>query len=326
MKKKVLIIGGGGYIGTHLCNFLLKKKINVEVIDPMWFGNNLNPRIKIIKKKIQDVDIRLIINSKITHIIYLAGLSNDPMANLSPKINFENNLNNTVPFLFNLKNTKIKKIIFASSCSVYGYSNKSFVNENSPIKVQYPYGITKYLIDREIEILNKISKTTKFISLRKGTVSGFSERMRFDLIINTMIKSALTTNKIDIYDHKVFRPILDIDDLCRVYYSCITDKISAGIYNIYSYQYNIYFLAKKIKKKLKSYGLNIQIKKLYKKETRSYKVSRAKFVNEIKFKFSNVDETIDKLMFNLKNFSLKELNSQKYINVSVFKKKFKIQN
>ena len=86
-----MIAGGGGYVGTMLTNRLLDRGYTVKVIDQFWFGNNLKPRgsLQIIKKNILDLteeDIK-----DVPTIVFLAGVSNDPMAEFRPQTNFIEN-------------------------------------------------------------------------------------------------------------------------------------------------------------------------------------------------------------------------------------------
>ena len=90
-------------------------------------------------------------------------------------------------------------------------------------------------MDMFIEVLNKSNNSPSFYSLRQGTVCGFGPRMRFDLVVNKMIKDAILYKKIHTIDKNIWRPILDISDACTVYDKIINNKVPKGIYNVYSY-------------------------------------------------------------------------------------------
>ena len=82
----ILVAGGGGYIGSRLIPELMIHNYDVTVIDLFWFGDYLPKNINIIKKDILDIDVSFL--KKFDQVVFLGGLSNDPMAEFSPKYNF----------------------------------------------------------------------------------------------------------------------------------------------------------------------------------------------------------------------------------------------
>jgi nucleoside-diphosphate-sugar epimerase len=323
IKNKILITGGAGFLGSKLCIFL-EKNYKIDVIDDLWFKTNpIKKPSKLIKIDVKNFNFNKLVSSNYYAVIILSGLSNDPMAKLSPDLNFEHNLNITSSFIYKLANSNIKKVIFGSSCSVYGNTKGSLVNEQSKIEVSYPYGISKFLIDEMIIQLNKFSKTTKFYSLRQGTICGFSPKMRFDLVINKMVKDSIKEKKIIVNSRNVWRPILDIDDACKIYEFFLKKNPNKGIYNIFSYNSNISQIANRVKLFFLN-SLNIKIKVINKNklELRNYKASRIKLDKIFKNKYKTPDDTISNIYENIKSF--KNLDLDKYINVIMFKKKFKL--
>lgn len=320
--KKILLIGGAGYIGTKFCQ-KFHNKYKITVVDPIWFENNLTKKVKLIKKDATKINNLFLDKNKFYAVIILGGLSNDPMANLNPLLNYDHNLKLTAYLLDLFRNSKIKKVIFGSSCSVYGFS-KNIMSEKNQIKVEYPYGISKYLSDKMIELINSYRIDNKFYSLRQGTVCGESPRMRFDLVINKMMRDAIFLNKITVNKNKIWRPILDINDAIEIYRIIIDKNIKSGVYNVFSYNILINELAEKIKKFIKK-KINKDVRIFFEKsnEKRSYKVSKLKLNNEIKYKYKNLDFTLD----NLYNFclKLKKPLDKKYENLHLFKKFFKIK-
>ena len=109
-------------------------------------------------------------------------------------------------------------------------------------------------MDMFIEVLNKSNNSPSFYSLRQGTVCGFGPRMRFDLVVNKMIKDAILYKKIHTIDKNIRRPILDISDASAVYDKIINNKVPKGIYNVYSYNITVDQIAKKIQKFLEIDG------------------------------------------------------------------------
>jgi nucleoside-diphosphate-sugar epimerase len=135
--KKILIVGGAGYIGTRLSNFLSDKGHIVSVVDNFWFGDYLNNNITKIKKSLWDIKPNELEGLDV--ILFLAGLSNDPMAMFRPDLNFIENSSAPVYLGFMAKQAGVKRFICASSCSVYGYTKNKTLNENSLVKPSYAY-------------------------------------------------------------------------------------------------------------------------------------------------------------------------------------------
>src|SRR5689334_281557 len=138
---KILIAGGAGYVGSALVPKLQERGYEVDVLDLLWFGNNLPTGTKTIEKDIfdlQESDLKMY-----EQVIFLAGLSNDPMAEFSPAKNFIFNASAPAYLAYIAKIAKVKRFIYASSCSVYGYTENELYDESRPVGSTYPYGISK---------------------------------------------------------------------------------------------------------------------------------------------------------------------------------------
>src|SRR5947207_7999087 len=184
---KLLIAGGAGYIGSALIPKLLGRGYEVDVADLFWFGNYLPADVGVIHKDLFELGKDDL--APYEQVLFLAGLSNDPMAEFSPSQNFISNAAAPAYLAYTAKNAGVKRFVYASSCSVYGYTENELYDENHPVSSKYPYGISK--LQGEQAAVQLADESFSVIALRKGTVSGFSPRMRFDLIINTMFKTAV---------------------------------------------------------------------------------------------------------------------------------------
>src|SRR5436190_11703061 len=191
---KLLIAGGAGYVGSVLIPRLLDRSYKVDVVDLFWFGNHLPRQVGILNKDIFNLTVDDL--EAYDQVIFLAGLSNDPMAEFSPSKNFIFNAAAPAYLAYTAKNAKVKRYIYASSCSVYGYTENELYDETRPVSSNYPYGISK--LQGEQAALQLADEGFSVISLRKGTISGYSPRMPFDLIINTMLKSAMQENVVNV--------------------------------------------------------------------------------------------------------------------------------
>jgi len=315
-KKKILIAGGAGYIGTRLTTDLLKKGYDVTVLDLLWFGNNLPKQAKLIKKNIFEADEEML--KGFDRVIFLAGLSNDPMAEYSPALNFIHNASSPTFLAYMSKKAGVPRFIYASSCSVYGNSADNLNKETSVTKSLYPYGLSKLQGEFATEAL--ADKNFSVICLRQGTVSGFSPRMRFDLIVNTMYMKAMTEGQITVDNPKIWRPILAISDAVNVYIKAIEAKSSVkGIFNVSSGNYTVGQVAKTLRKHFKErHGINLKVQQNNIKNFRNYKVSTEKASRVLGLNFrGSVELILKELDENVgKNF---DFTNDKYFNIRVFK-------
>ncbi|HYV91091.1 MAG TPA: SDR family oxidoreductase [Chitinophagales bacterium] len=314
---KILIAGGAGYIGSVVIPKVLDRGYEVEVIDLLWFGNNLPKEVKVHQKDIFDLSEKDVEGFDV--VVFLAGLSNDPMAEFSPAKNFISNASSSAYLAYISKRAGVKRLIYAGSCSVYGYTVNELYDETKPASSSYPYGISK--LQGEQAVMQMQDQDFSVIAFRQGTVSGYSPRMRLDLIVNTMFKTAMATGEIVINNPSIWRPILAIQDAASAYVRAIEAAPAiSGIFNIASGNYTVGEVAdyvkeavdKKLGKKVKLNIKNIQ-------DFRNYKVSVEKAMNMLSFKPAhNVESILDELVTNLDKF--KDFDNPNYYNIQVFKK------
>lgn len=232
---KILIAGGAGYIGSRLIPELITKNHTITVVDKLWFGNHLPKDVIIDTRYVSELTEKDL--EGFDQVIFLGGLSCDPMAEFGPWQNFLFNAATPSYLAYIAKKSGVKRFIYASSCSVYGFTQGEPYTEESPTISNYPYGIAKLQGERGVLQLN--DSNFSVIALRKGTLSGYSPRMRLDLVVNTMFKTALYNKKITISNPNIWRPILDIRDCIDAYVKAIDNPLVNGVYNICSYNTTI---------------------------------------------------------------------------------------
>ncbi|MCH8317288.1 MAG: SDR family oxidoreductase [Bacteroidetes bacterium] len=314
---KILVAGGAGYIGSVLVPKLIGRGYHVEVVDLLWFGNALPKEVKVSKKNIFDIKQEEL--NGFDQVIFLGGLSNDPMAEYSPKDNFIYNAAAPAYLGYIAKNAKVKRFIYADSCSVYGYTVNELYDENSPAICNYPYGISK--LQGEYSVLQMVDDNFSAICLRQGTVSGYSPRMRFDLVVNTMFKNAIVNNEITVNNPTIWRPILGIHDAVSAYIRAVEASPDlSGVFNVASGNYTVGEIADLVKdkaEKMLNKKIKLNIKNI--QDFRNYKVSIEKAKKILSFKPQNdVASIIDDLFENLPKF--KDFTNPNYYNIEVFKK------
>ena len=314
---KILIAGGAGYIGSALVPKLLERGYDITVLDLFWFGNHLPNDINIVKKGIFDFRKEEI--EGFDQVIFLAGLSNDPMAEFSPGMNFISNSAAPAYLGYISKIAGVLRFIFASTCSVYGYTEDKLYDENAPAISNYPYGISK--LHGEQAVIQMIDQNFSVIALRQGTVSGYSPRMRLDLIVNTMFKTALSENIIRVNNPAIWRPILSIDDVVSAYIRSIEASSGiSGVFNISSGNYTVGEVADYVKSHIdKKLNKNIKLEINHITDYRNYKVSIDKASNILSFKPKyNIEAILDSLLENYDKY--KDFDNPNYYNIQVFKK------
>lgn len=314
---RILVAGGAGYIGSRLIPVLLEHGYKVDVVDLLWFDNNLPENVSVVKKdlfKCVPDDLK-----DYDQVIFLAGLSNDPMAEFDPSMNFI--FNGALPsyMAYVAKKAGVKRFIYASSCSVYGYTVNELYDEDSPVTCGYPYGISK--LQGERGVLQLQDKDFSVIALRQGTVCGYSPRMRFDLIVNTMFKFAMAQRKITVNNPSIWRPILDIRDAATAYLRAIqADYSLSGVYNVASGNYTVGQVGDMVKyevEKLTGEKVAITLKNI--EDFRNYKVTIDKAGTYLGFHPQHaIEDIIDDLYENRALFE--DYENEQYYNIKVFKK------
>ena len=307
--KTILISGGGGYLGTQLSQFLLKKH-KVIIFDKFYFPWILKNKKKIknnnnlsfLKKNISSA--KLSDFKGVDIVCDLNGISNDPSSELNPKHTWKLNFNDRVNFAKLSKKAKIKRYIFNSTCSVYGFSNKKVFESGAkrPISTY-----AKANLKAESFIYKMRDKNFRVNSLRNSTLYGFSNSMRLDLVINIFVLNILKKKEIKIDgDGNQYRPFISVNDVCNIYDLLIErDKLPSFITNIVSFNSKIKDIAFKICKILKSSKKNIIFKKSF-SDKRNYNVGSKNFKKFFgqKFKFSKFELEIKNLSKNLRKYKI----------------------
>ena len=313
--KKILIAGGAGFIGTRFC-VENSSKYDITVVDNFWFGDKLPNNI--IKRKMNIRDLTSNDLKGFDAVLFMGGLSNDPMAMYRPDLNFIENSAIPTYLAFLTKEAGIRRFIGASSCSVYGHTKNKTLTETSLVKPSYASGISKLQCERGITILEDDS--FKPILFRKGTVGGWSPRMRFDLVVNTMLMTAFTKKKIIVNSPKLWRPLIDIRDVVQGYVHAIeSDEEISGVYNLSGGNYTIGDLGKIIHNELYELGYDIELEYLDIKDVRNYKVKTSKALDELDFTSSYTPK--DSIKEILQNINIETFNfkDKQYYNIETFK-------
>ena len=288
MKKKVLITGGAGYVGSALTNYLIDNWYDVVIFDRGYFGfEHINEQAELIEGDIRKPPKDLL--KGIDTVVHLAAFSNDPTADYDPKANWTMNFEGTKAMVDLAKKSGVKRFIEASTCSMYyqtGKRPKEEFNELSELNCQAPYPKSKkaaedYLMEQEDDKF-------KPISLRKGTIYGLSPKMRYDLVLNTFVKDAYTKGEIKLHaGGELFRPILSLTEAIDTYKKMIEEpieKVGGEIFNVVGQNIKIKDLAFIVYKTIlekRNKAIKLDIWRYKDGVIRSYKVNSDKLNNYI---------------------------------------------
>jgi nucleoside-diphosphate-sugar epimerase len=312
-----MVAGGAGYIGSRLVPALRERGYAVEVVDQLWFGNHLGEDVPLRAQDLFSLTDQEL--SGIDQLVFLGGLSNDPMAEFSPSQNFVANGALPAYLAFIAKRAGVKRLIYASSCSVYGYTENQLYTEDDPVTCAYPYGISKLQGERAVMQLQDSGFSV--IALRQGTVCGWSPRMRFDLIVNTMVKSALTSGTIVVNNPSIWRPLLDIRDAVSAFTRAVqaSDSVS-GVFNVASGNFTVGQVADLVKEEIERVtGTHVRLDIRNVQDFRNYKVSCRRAEVELGFQPGySVRDTVDDLLQHRAEYG--DFEREAYYNIRVFQR------
>lgn len=148
---KALVTGGAGFIGSHLCQRLLARGIEVINVDNLVCGRLKNldefkndPKFNFVQADIRDRKAVLSAMKGVDWVFHLAGLADIVPSIENPSLYFDMNVNGTLHVLECARETGVGRFLYAASSSSYGIPGNYPTEETSPINPQYPYALTKY--------------------------------------------------------------------------------------------------------------------------------------------------------------------------------------
>lgn len=319
--KNILVIGGGGYVGTHLTTQLIQKNYAVTVFDLFIYGNFLvkHKNLNVIKGDIRDLSLLKKIISNFDCIIHLACISNDPSFDLNPELGKSINFDPFEDLVKISKENGIERFIYASSSSVYGVKAENDVDEKFSLEPLTDY--SKYKALCEDILLRYNDKNFTCCIVRPATVCGYSKRQRLDLVVNILTNLAYNSGEVSIYGGSQLRPNININDMSNAYIFLLNQSkqlISGEIFNIGFENYSVNTICALVTKNIKK---KVNIKYLKSEDNRSYHISSKKIQNKLGFKnFYSIEDAIVELINAFENKLLHDpLNNEIYFNIKKMK-------
>lgn len=318
-KKYVLVTGGAGYLGSVLVRKLLKEGFGVIVLDALYFGKNSikeligSPDFIFIKGDIENIGDLSKALEKASFVIHLAGIVGDPACSVDPMFTIQTNYFATQAFIKMCKLYKIKRFIFASTCSVYG-TGKSLLNEKSKTNPISLYARSK--LEAEDVLLSEADDSIDVVIMRMATLYGWSYRPRFDLVANLFAGKAASGEKITVEGGTQRRPLLHIDDATNAFLTALKlskEKVAGQIFNVGFTQenYTILDIAEIVRNEKPETQVIINKKVM---DRRDYWVDFSKLESIFKIKPSrNLKDSIREIMSNVEDKKI-NIRDSKYSN------------
>jgi nucleoside-diphosphate-sugar epimerase len=220
-NKKVLLVGGSGYIGGLTCDYLIRDGFDVTVYDNLLYENRFLKEVNFINGDVRDTEKLYNVSKDFDVIVLMAALVGDPACSVDNALTEEINYKAIKDFCEVVSPNK--HLVFMSTCSVYG-AQEGLLNEESKTNPLSSYAATK--LKSEEHILAKGGTI-----FRLGTVFGLGDtysRLRMDLVVNVLTMKAIKDGEITINGGEQWRPIIAVKDIaeyvteaCRMKYSGI---------------------------------------------------------------------------------------------------------
>jgi nucleoside-diphosphate-sugar epimerase len=328
--KKVLVVGGAGYIGCVLVEELLAKGYSVRVLDRLFFGREpiraFADRVELVEE-----DMRAFDRSHVADcgaVINIGGLSNDPTAEFAPRANEEMNTHASIRVAEVAKEAGVERLIFGSTASIYdrGVGEESrdlLLDEESSVDPKAAYATSK--LGAERGILPLAGDGFAPVAFRMGTVFGYSPRMRYDLVVNTFVKDGLSEGKLHIFNGgEMWRPLIDVQDVARAYVTALeadAEAIAGQVFNLAARNYRISELALRALDGFHRLGMKVELDMDYAyRPMRSYRISSEKVFRVLGYRARvEVDQSVERMVTEVRRRDLTDFTNPRYYNIEWMK-------
>jgi nucleoside-diphosphate-sugar epimerase len=324
--SKVLVVGGAGYVGSVLVEELLARGYAVRILDRLYFGDeglaDVRDRVELTVGDMRQASAELF--DGVDAVLNLGGLSNDPTAEYNPKANHEMNTVATRRLAELAKQQGVPRYVLASSCSIYdqgvgGEADSVVLDEDSPVAPRAAYSRSKLAAEEAIREL----ADERFcpVILRKGTIFGFSRRMRYDLVVNTFVRDALAKGVLTLhYGGEMWRPLVNVRDAARAYIACLeadTALVHAQTFNVSLQNMRISELALRVREALRGRGFEVDVKPDYGYcGVRSYRVSAGKIERVLGLRPKvTIEESVLDLVDQIRSHGYTDFDNPRYYNI-----------
>lgn len=244
-RKRILLIGGAGYIGSVLAPSLLTEGFAVRVADRLLYGRESiesvigQPHYEFTRCDIRHIEHMIDLVTDVHAVVYLAEIVGDPACAVAPRLTLETNFISVFAFATLCSHLQINRFIYLSSCSVYGASQSqddgAWLDEDAPLHPLSLYAQMKANTESALLVLAKEHPNLCPTILRLGTVFGHSPRPRFDLVVNRMTAHAVREGVIPVCGGDQWRPTIHVGDVARAIVAVLRSPVplvSGRVFNV----------------------------------------------------------------------------------------------
>lgn len=290
MDRTVIVTGGAGYLGSHVTRALLEAGDRVRVLDPEFFGGGLRelegkPGLEVLRGDVRSVSDLARLARGADAIIHLAAVVGDAACRLDPDYTWTTNVAATKLVVDICRRFEIPRLIFASTCSVYGASDDLILNEGSMQRPVSLYARSK--IESETILRDAASEIASVTSLRMATLYGLAPRMRFDLVVNVMTARALRDGVVTVFGGAQWRPLVHVADAAAAFALVLdapVEAVSGQVFNVGSDDQN--FRIRELGERIAAAtgGAVIETRDPGADDLRNYRVSFAKIAHHLAYR------------------------------------------
>ena len=326
--KSIIVTGGAGYVGSVLLRVLLKRGYQVFCVDRLMFGGEAlidvwnEPNFTFVKGDVGNQALmgELLAGEEIEAVVHLAAIVGDPACKADPELAEKTNWQASKDLLDACVNHKVRRFIFASTCSNYGKmaDPHGYVDEASPLAPVSLYAELK--VRFENYLLKEIPKKDDFCptSLRFATVYGLSNRMRFDLTVNEFTKEIASGRELIVFGENFWRPYCHVADFSRAILHILAAPpplVAYDVFNVGDTEEN--YTKKMIVEEILKQLPDGKVKYIRKDEDpRDYRVSFAKINRVLNFKVAKtVPDGIREVKDIVKSGVISNPEEQRYYNI-----------
>lgn len=297
--QRVLVIGGMGYIGSVLVSKLVRMGYRVRVLDLLLYGKVElsgvdSGQFEFVRGDCRDEQVVKEVLKDVDAVVHLVEIVGDPACAINEAFAIETNYAATQMIIEECMKSRVKRFVFASSCSVYGH-NDAIVDEQSACNPVSLYARCK--IESEKAILSNGYDLFCPTILRLATVHGQSFRQRFDLVVNLLTIRAVAEGRITIFGGQQWRPFISVPDICQGILTVLRSEahlVKNQIFNLGDSRenYQLIDIGKALKTELPDIEMEVQTENV---DKRNYRVSFEKVKNTLGFtaEYSIADTVYD---------------------------------
>ena len=298
----ILVVGGAGYVGGGIVD-KLQEKHKVTVYDSLIYENEFRKNVHFIYGDIRDYSKLNKILKNYDAVVWLAALVGDGACSINPTLTYEINSESVKNLVSNFNG----KIIFFSTCSVYG-AQEGVLSEESEVNPLSEYAKSKLVAE-------DILTNSDAIIFRLGTLFGIGDefsRIRLDLVVNVLVTKALIDKKMSVFGGEQWRPLLHVKDVANAVDHTIESSLK-GVYNLHYKNFRISEIADLIKDKIGN--VEIITTPLPFQDARNYQVSSEKFKLASNFEAEvSLEKGIIEVFDLISSGRIKDINNPRYSN------------